>query len=183
MNLPPQRVLLDTNIVNFVLDHDGCIFEGEPIPHDVGALDALDIDGLRGIFATGQRAQWEMAISPATHRELCATSDPDRRDRLQRLFNEFWWYWRDTVEADETIDDAHAADLARRLAPSSLLSAFPDAADRELICHAIAYGCDALCTRDRRSMLRRVDRAPALSVSLLSPAEWWKRIEPYAALY
>ena len=179
----PRRTFLDTNVVNFVLDHGECIFENATLPSALPAQDLADIDALQLIFSTGQRAHWELAVSPLTYAEILETRDPGRRADLQRWFGEIWAYWRGYFDEDGTLSDAYAEELGRRVSQSSLLLAFPDAHDRELICHAIAYGCDAFCTRDRKSILKRGARAPKLPLELLSPAEWGRRVQRYAGLW
>jgi hypothetical protein len=72
----PRRVFLDTSVVNLALDYGGQIHNGEEIPEGIPHRVREDIDALIGIFATGQRAFWQMAISPQTYREVTNTSDP-----------------------------------------------------------------------------------------------------------
>ena len=49
----PGRVLLDTNIVNFILDWGEAIHDGGEIPAHVSDRDAEDIVALRDIWLTG----------------------------------------------------------------------------------------------------------------------------------
>lgn len=179
----PRRVFLDANVVNFILDHDGCIFENEPMPQELPERDKEDIDSLQAVFATGERAMWELAVSPITYREISATTDPLRRYRLQRWFGEIWTYWRDCYNEDGTLNDDYAIELSNKLSPSQVLSAFPDRTDRELICHAIAYECDAFCTRDHKTILNRRERVSNLPLAIISPNEWWQTIKPYCGLW
>lgn len=183
MNLP-RRVFLDTNVVNFIVDHDAYIFEDED--DDIANLsprDRADLEGLRLVFETGQRANWELVVSDTTYAELLATADENRRRVLLRLFQELWAYWRDCFAEDGTLCDTHARELARKLELGGVLSMFPDASDRELLAHAVAYECDAFCTRDRKTILQNVDRSPRLSLEIISPATWGERIEKVAALF
>lgn len=172
----PRRVFLDTNVVNFVLDHGMSIFEGEEPPEALSEADRADLQALHLVFLTGERAQWELAVSPLTLHEISQTHDPSRRNDLERWFGEIWHHWRDCFDEDGTLSDAYAEDLSRRLAGSSLLGCFPDESDRALIGHAIAYECDAFCTRDRKTILRKAKSAPKLPLELLSPVEWGERI-------
>lgn len=184
MNLP-RRVFLDTNVVNFIVDHDAYVFEGE----DDGGIanlslrDRADLEGLRLVFETGQRVHWELVVSDTTYAEILATADEHRRRVLLRLFQELWAYWRDCFTEDGTLCDSHARELARKLELGGVLSMFPDASDRQLLAHAIAYECDAFCTRDRKTILRNVDRSPLLPFEIISPATWGERIEKVAALF
>ena len=179
----PVRTLLDTNVVNFILDHDECIFENLDAPDHLNERDVADIDALRGIFTVGQRAQWQIAVSPLTYQEINATTDPDRRASLQRWFGELWHYWRTIMAEDGTLSDAYAEELAGRFGPAQILSAFPDHADRQLLAHAVAYECDALCTRDHKTIIKRLGKGPKLPFRVLTPSEWWSTIAPYARLW
>lgn len=178
----PGRVLLDTNVVNFMLDWGEVIYDGGKVPESVPEHEVADILALRGIFLTGQRACWQTAISPATYREIVATTDAKRRKALTGWFGEFWVYWRVTFE-EESLSDSHARELARKLNAAYLLDALPDASDRELVAHAIAYGCDAFCTRDRRTIVRYRDKLRLVPVRIFTPAEWWTQLAPHAGLW
>ena len=68
----PRRVFLDTNVVNFILDHGGSIFEGEPPENHLSERDLADIKALHFVFLTGERAHWELAVSPLTYQEISA---------------------------------------------------------------------------------------------------------------
>jgi len=172
----PRRVFLDTNVVNFVLDHGESIFDGEEPDAATSDTDLADVRALHLIFLTGERTHWELAVSPLTHKEIMQTTDHHRRQSLERWFNEVWCHWRDCMAEDGGLSDDYADELASKVGSSSLLLTFPDVQDRILICHAIAYECDAFCTRDRRTILKRVSRAPALPLEIMSPAEWGEPI-------
>jgi hypothetical protein len=178
----PGRALLDTNIVNFTLDWGEAIFDGGHIPENLPPQDLDDILALRDIFLTGKRAMWQLAISPLTYREIQATVDHRRRQALIRWFNELWVYWRDIFK-DCDLSDDHAELTARRLCPSGFLTWLPGEVDRILVSHAIAYGCDVFCTRDRNTILRHRARAKGIPVHFHSPAEWWSVLSPYGALF
>jgi hypothetical protein len=184
MDIPiPTRILLDTNVVNFTLEWGEAIFDGGGIPREVPEGDVTDILALQGIFMAGQRAGWQLAISPKTYEEIIRTTDTDKRARLEKWFNELWLYWREFFKG-ENLSDLEAESLARRLESSQFLAPFPDIPDRELIAHAIAYKCDAFCTRDRRSIIRHRDAVGSLlSLRFMTPTEWWKELRPHAALW
>lgn len=178
----PGRVLLDTNIVNFMLDWGEVIHDGGEIPAHVCERDARDILALRDIWLTGQRASWQVAVSPRTYEEVAATTDPIRRATLESWFGQLWLSWREYFE-QYNLSDLDADSLARRLVPSDTLAVLPDLFDRELLAHAIAYECDAMCTRDRKTILRHRDKLGLLPVRILTPTEWWAAISKYAGLW
>jgi hypothetical protein len=184
MEIPiPTRIFLDTNVLNFTLNCGEAIFDGGEISEELSERAARDVLAFRGIFMAGQRAGWQLAISPKTYEEVTNTTDPAREARLRGWLNELWLYWRELFK-EENLDDADAASLARRLCSSDYLAIFPHAPDRELIAHAIAYKCDTFCTRDYRSILRyREDARTLLPIRFITPAEWWNELRPYAALW
>lgn len=176
------RVLLDTNVVNFTLDWAEVIFDGGDVPLHINYRDKSDVLALRSIFMTGQRASWQLAISPHTYQEIMATPNPDRRASLERWFGELWQYWREFFEQEE-LSDEHATSLARNLEPSEFLLAISQISDKKLIAHAIAYGCDGFCTRDRRTILRHRERLPGVPLRFISPSEWWNLVSPYEGIW
>ena len=181
MNLP-RRVFLDTNVVNFTLDWGEMIFDGKEIASHVHHRDNCDVRALRSIFMARQRASWQLTISPKTYQEIMATPNANRRASLERWFGELWQYWREFFE-QEALSDEQADSLARNLKTSEFLRAIPQISDRELIAHAIAYGCDAFCTRDRRTILKHRDKLRGIPLRFISPAEWWTMLRHYAALW
>jgi len=93
----PGRIFLDTCTLNFVLDNGEAIFDGGvPLPTAPPRVRA-DIEALRCLFLTGQRASWQLAISPLSCAEVIATRDPERRKTLEGWFFEVWHYWRGIV--------------------------------------------------------------------------------------
>jgi hypothetical protein len=176
------RILFDTNLVNLTLDCGEFIFDGGEIPAHIPGSAIDDVIALRGMFFTSQRASWQLAISPLTYQEIDATPDRARRAELMRWFNELWLYWREIFEADE-LSDEDADSLARRFVGSDYLAPISQTSDRVLAAHAIAYGCDAFCTRDRKTILRHREKLRGVPLRFLSPAEWWQQVIPYARLW
>jgi hypothetical protein len=173
----PRRVFLDTNVVNFILDHGGSIFEGEPPENHLSERDLADIKALHFVFLTGERAHWELAVSPLTYQEISQTQCPVRRASLESWFQEVWAYWRDCFAEDGTLSDEYAEDLATKFGDSKLLQAFPDKSDRRLICHALAYECDTFCTRDHKTIIKKAKLIDAeLPLEILTPKQWGERI-------
>ncbi len=175
----PRRVFLDTNVVNFILDHGGSIFDGESPEEHLSERDLADLEALHLVFLTGERAHWELAVSPLTYQEISQTQSPVRRASLESWFREVWVHWRECFAEDGTLSDEYAEELAARVVDSTLLQAFPDKADRRLICHAIAYECDTFCTRDNKTILKKARLVTKLPLEILSPGQWGERI--YAA--
>jgi hypothetical protein len=170
----PGRVFLDTNIIDCLVKWPECIFEMEETPPEMESRLRTDIESLMHVFHVGSRAYWDLVASELTLKELSATQDAALRDELLE-------YGIGFVEGDENKE--YASELARRLRDSSFLASLPDSNDRDLIAHAIAFQCDAFCTRDRRTIHRKRDSLCALPLKILTPAEWWQHIKPWAGLW
>jgi hypothetical protein len=178
----PGRFLFDTNVVNLVLDFGEFIVDGGEFPDDQPPALTADLIALKGIFSTGQRAAWQIAISPITYAEIARTAGDLRRRSLNNWFNELWLYWREIFNEEGLSDDA-ATSSERQILQSGSLATLPDDADCALIAHAIAYECDAFCTRDQKTILRHRHKLVGLPLKIVSPAELWLEIKPYAAMW
>jgi hypothetical protein len=170
----PSRVFLDTNIIDCLVKWPKCIFEMEETPPEIEDKLRTDIESLMHVFHVGSRAYWDLVASELTLRELSATQDAALREELLE-------YGIGFVNGNE--NKRYASDLARRLRDSSFLASLPDSNDRDLIAHAIAFQCDAFCTRDLRTIHRKRASLRALPLKILTPAEWWQHIKPWAGLW
>jgi len=172
----PENVFLDTNVVNFFLKFREQIHDGAAIPAEATRWEYGDIEALRGIWLTGQRANWRLTISPTTIAEIQRTSHAPRLHALLGWASELWAY-----------SEEWAATCSRNTQPTrdlmSTLSLLPEPADRRLIREAAAADCDAFCTRDWNTILRLRDSLRDVPLSFVSPHEWWQGILPYAALF
>ncbi len=180
----PGRVFLDTCVVNFMLEYGGQIHDNLAPPPGVNPGTAEDIGALRNLFLSGQRAGWQLAVSPYTYSEIAATRDAERLSRLDLWFQELWQYWRSVVASDDALPSFIEADELRvRTLTSGYLSVLPDVADRVLVCDALVYRCDLFCTRDWTTILKHRDDLAGLPIGIVTPSEWWTRVQPYAGLW
>ena len=180
----PGRAFLDTSVVNFVLDHGEQIHDGAELPRNISKRAAHDIEALRYIFLTGQRASWQFSVSPYTYKEVICTRNPSRRYFLENWFFEIWHYWREIIEQNNDLPSFIEAEKVRiELLASGFLDILPDIEDRLLICDAIVYRCDCFCTRDWNTILRHRDALQNLPIKIITPSEWWRLIEPYSGLW
>ena len=180
----PGRVFLDTCVVNFTLDYaeqiQDCVPVDRTLPHRVRE----DVEALKGIFATGQRAFWQFAISPYTYKEVMSTRDASRIHGLESWFLEIWGYWREFLLSDDSLRTFGEAEETRiELLSSRILDVLPELADRVLICDAIVYQCDAFCTRDWSTILRHREDLEDLAIKILTPTEWWAMIRSWAGIW
>ncbi len=170
-----RRVFLDTCVLNFMLDHGEQIHDGAEPPD---SPDREDVEALRQIWLVGQRAVWQLAISPHTYFEIVRTRDAVRLSALDRWFQEVWQYWRSTVQGNEDLPSfLEAEEMRVRTLASGVLACLPDVSDRVLVCDALVYGCDLFCTRDRSTILRHRDKLAGLPIEIVNPSDWWHRIQ------
>ena len=180
----PGRVFLDTCVVNFILDHEEEIHDGVAPPADVPERVLRDVDALYNVFLAGQRAQWQLAVSPHTYHEVVRTQDPHRRHHLETWFLEIWRYWRDVIDQNDDLPSfIEAENLRLQLLASGTLDALQDFADRLLLSDAVAYRCELFCTRDWTTILKHRSTLTGVPVEIVTPVEWWQRVRPYAGLF
>ncbi len=180
----PGRVFLDTCVVNFILDFGVQIHDGVGAPADIKERDAADINALYNLFLVGQRAMWQLAISPHTYVEIARTRHINGHSKLNLWLQELWKSWRSTISSNNGLPSfIEAEDLRVQILESGFLDTLPDLEDRVLLCDAIVYHCDLFCTRDWSSILKHRLELTGLPIQIVTPSEWWSRIRPYAELW
>ena len=180
----PGRVFLDTCVVNFILEFGEQIFDGAQPPTHASERVIQDIEALTDIMLVGKRAMWQLAISPHTYREIMATRDGERRYLLENWFGEVWRYWLSIIQENDDLPSFNEAEQTRvSLLASGALAALPDIEDRVLVCDAIVYRCELFCTRDWKTILKRRSDLGEMPLSIVTPVEWWSKIQPYARLW
>jgi hypothetical protein len=173
----PVRVFLDTNVINVLVKYSANVFEQEAIAPDTESKLAIDIEALMHVFYVGVRANWSLIGSPKTIHELSQTKDETLRGDLVEYALGF-------VNQDSSDEDhKFASDFGRRLVDSPFVATLPDLADRELIGYAIGYGCDAFCTRDIATIVKKRSRLRQVPLRIVTPAEWWAHVKPWAGLW
>ncbi len=173
----PRRVFLDTNVINVLVKHSAHVFDHDPIPFDTKPTLATDIEALMHVFYVGARANWDLLASERTLGEIARTRDGTLRDDL--LEYALGFVNRDLDDEDRSF----AAAFGRRLIDAPFVAALPDLADRELIGNAIGFGCDAFCTCDRTTIVRKRGQLRQVPLRILTPAEWWAQVKPWAGLW
>ena len=180
----PGRIFLDTCVVNVMLDYGEQIHDGAPLPVGTSKRVIRDIEAMYNIMFVGQRAMWQLAISPHTYQEIAATCDESKRHQLETWFGDLWQYWVDIIHEDDDLPSVvEAEDIRVRLLTSGSLDVLSDMADRVLVCDAVVYRCELFCTRDWTTVLKHRGGLNRLPLSIVTPAEWWSRIQPYARLW
>ena len=180
----PERIFLDTSVVNFILDYGEQIFDGSEPPTSASERVVRDIEALSNIMLVGKRAMWQLAISPHTYQEIMDTRDKQRRDRLRSWFEDLWRYWLGIIHENDDLPSFIEAEQARvSLLASGSLDVLSDVKDRVLVCDAIVYRCELFCTRDWKTILKHRDDLKGLPLSIATPVEWWSEIRPYTGLW
>jgi len=171
----PRRVFLDTNVVNLMVKYSEKVFEQALLPEGLDQTRAHDVEALMHVFHIGGRAPWEIVVSRKTLNEIGETSDTSVRERLLDYAFEL---------VDPTSDNSdYSISLGRRLIDAPFTAALPDPSDRELIGNAIGLACDVFCTCDRRTVVRKREHLRLLPIRIVTPAEWWAHIKPWAGLW
>lgn len=169
----PQRLFLDTNVVNLIVKWPDQIFDQTPVPPGIDTQQEHDIEALMHLIYFGQRMSWRMVASAKTLDEIQCTADEAVREALLDF----------AIEVADVSDEARwYRELGRRLNGGSLLQALPDPSDRELLGNAIGMGCNVFCTRDYRTIVSRRDRLPRLPLRFFTPVEWWRAVKPWGGL-
>lgn len=171
----PRKVFLDTSVVNLLVKWGEQVFEQVALPEGLDRTRVLDIEALMHVFHVGTRAGWDLLASRKTLDEIRQTPDPLIRDEL---LDYAMLLVRPGIE-----DAAWAESLGRQLVDTHFLSALPDPADRELIGNAIGFGCDAFCTCDRRTIVRKRERLRQIPLRIMTPVEWWAHVKPWGRLW
>lgn len=171
----PRRVFLDTNVVNLMVKYSEQVFEQAWLPEGLDRTCAHDVEALMHVFHIGGRAPWEIVASRKTLDEIGETPDIGVRERLLD-------YAFELVEPP-TENSAYAASLGRRLIDAPFTATLSDPSDRELIGNAIGLGCDAFCTCDRRTVVRKREHLRQIPIRIVTPLEWWAHIKPWTGLW
>jgi len=89
----PQRIFLDTSVVNFIVDHSEYIFDGGEIKERINDCTYDDICAMMRIFYYADHNAIEMIISNTTFIEINATQDQEKKDKLKTYCNDLWNYF------------------------------------------------------------------------------------------
>ena len=176
-NKIPENIFLDTSVVNFILNYGEQIHDGAAIPDNSTTWQRRDIEALRDIWMTGQRANWHLTISPTTIVEIQNTRNVEQLQALLSWASELWVYSKECASKSNRYGHKNCN------VKMTTLSLLPDSGDRKLIEEAVESGCDAFCTRDWKTILRVRDSLRDVPLLFISPNEWRQRIAPYATLF
>ena len=189
----PGRLLLDTCILNLLLDEGGYIWEGQ-LDEGVDEADLdPDVRALRAIFAVNERASFQFVISPLTVAEVANTQDFRDRERRVRWVLDVLDHW--LILVDELGDRVKAGGTVRyRFKLPQDIQQFEadlltvpdfrrDPLDRLLLVQYRMGNCDAFLTTDRETIWCHREWLASRGVHVLRPAELWGEIKAWVALW
>ncbi len=171
----PQRIFLDTSVINFIVEYSDCIFNGAEIDQIINDRVFDDIQALKWIFRIADQNPIKMIISKTTFQEIQATPDQEKRNKLEMYCNALWNYFHYMIEGDFTSPGIEVQYYEEYLLSKGLNNLI-DINDRKLIIEALFYGCDIFCTRDWKTMLKhRIMLKKSIPLEILTPMEWCLR--------
>ena len=189
----PGRLLLDTNVLDYLYEHGGFIWDGEPLPTTLGQRTVGELEALRKIFFVNEHAMFQFVVSPITIAEIANIQRFSAREGQLRWVLDVLDSW--LVALDDTGDRVSRGGIVRhrfKLSPdlqefeASLLE-IPDfrrdPVDRLLLVQSRMAGCDAFLTADRNTIWRHRDRLAEIGVRILQPSDFWSLLEPWARLW
>ena len=188
---PPGRVLLDTNIIDKILEEGAYVCEGDVGDRDEGDLDP-ELVALRIIYQQACRQQFQFVTSPLSVAEVVNIQDAAQRHVRLNWFLEMLGYWTTTI-GDGGLRKSAGGDVRHRFKLSEELQTLEsellripdlrrDPFDRLLLIHCKMANCDAFLTNDRNSIWRHRKSLAAMGIKVVVPTEYQAMIAPYAAL-
>lgn len=173
----PQRIFLDTSVINFIVDYSEHIFDRAKINQNTSSRIFDDIQALMYIFQISNHNAIEMIISRTTLQEIQATTDSFKRDKLELYCNELWDYFHFLIDGDFRTPGIEVKYYEEFLMEKGL-NTLIDPNDRKLVIEALFYKCDIFCTRDWKTILKhRLRLKNKIPLEIITPIEWCLRYE------
>jgi hypothetical protein len=190
----PRRLLLDTCVVNMLLDEGGYIAEGElPAGCDCDIDVPADLRALRVIMTVNERAGFEFKTSPLTLAEV------GNQRSLEAIVHRVRWvldvmdHWLITLdESGDRVADGgevrHRFKLSDELQElEARLMEIPDfrkdPIDRLLLIESRMAQCDAFLTTDHRTIWKHREKLLCEGIRVLTPSDFGELLEPWARLW
>jgi len=175
----PGRIFLDSSTLQVLYDYGSFVYDGEPLAPNASILrmpdGQEDLEALRKIVQVGGRAQFQLALSDNSLREVDAKSDPGYLGWAFEVRD----YWEQCLE-DSDFD--YGSPLVARFLQAPDFGYLGEG-DRELLKDAVVLGCDAFLTMDKKLCRNSAHLEKWLSMRVLTPVAMWEVLRPWAALF
>jgi hypothetical protein len=186
----PQRIFLDTNVVQYIHDFGEYIFENHTDSNDFfensrkkkihkGTFLYNEIEALNIIFSAVERTPFDFAISEKVFHEI----NSGNNHNLNRYFYDLWDYWQTTIfeYGDEAFTGKGETKAENLISDKSLVGALSKK-DFGILHDAIELECDAVLTcdkfRNRQAWIYK-----KYQIMALYPSDLVTLIKPYQALW
>ncbi len=186
----PQRIFLDTNVLQylenfgeFIFNHyqenDGYIIStsGNEIRKSTKLY--KEIEALKFLLLGIDRTNIEFAISESTFKEV----QKARKQNYTRWFFEMWDYWQNILqEYDGQIPSTSAKLKLEEFNDDRSISGRLSKADSDIIYDAIFFDCNAILTTDKfRNLHSEINNK--YKVMILHPTDLYELFKPWEALW
>lgn len=175
----PQRIFLDSSVLQTLLRYGGYLYDGESIPEEDpihrDKQGPEKLEALRWIMAISERAPFEFALSENSFVEVRGSGSA----KYLRWTYDVLDHWLICVE-ESGIPETNQNMLAK-LDTSAI--GYLGVGDRALLKDALTFGCDTFLTMENKLPKNKKHLLEQLGIHVESPCEVWARIEPWAALF
>lgn len=175
----PRRIFLDSCAAQTLRDYGGFIYEGEPLDetdriHQV-TNGVANLEALAAIFQLTERAHFEWIVSAGSLEEAADKCDAGH----------LRWLWDVADHSNVCLDaenpKAESAAMAARLEEPRF--GYLSVKDKRLLGEAIALGCEAFLTMERRLPQNAKHIKRELGIEIITPVLQWDMLRPWAALW
>jgi hypothetical protein len=175
----PHRIFLDSSILQTLQKYGGFVYEYETIEvedriyRDQNGITKLE--ALRSIMRVSERAPFEFALSNNSLNEVRAKGDACYLQWAYDVLD----HWLACLEnIGEVTGNVKSLTTINSNAYNYL-----GHGDRALLIDALRLGCDAFLTFENRLPKNANHIKKTLGLQVLSPAELWDLLRPWAALF
>jgi hypothetical protein len=175
----PQRVFLDSTILQTLLKYGEFLYENVPVdeadriwqnPHGMANLEAL-----RDILHVNERAHFQFALSPSSLAEVGRKNDSAYLRWAYDVFD----HWEVCIE--ESGYDFGCPEVANLLDGKEF--GYLGSGDRLLLKDAILLGCDGFLTFENRLPRNAAHLERRADLRVFTPTSMWQVLRPWAALF
>jgi hypothetical protein len=176
----PRRIFLDSSTLQTLQDYGSFIWEGETLPElariERDPQGLAKLEALRAIMFVNQRAMFEFALS---ENSLAEVSDKGDAYYLSWAYDVLD-HWSVCIEESGGLAPAREP-LLKKLDNGSF--GYLSVKDRLLLKDALLFSCEAFLTMENRLPKNAVHIERELGIKVVTPAQYWELLRPWAKLY